>query len=73
MNPDDGVRHNHEPDYALRKYRNVDEGAPKSGCLGVQMVPIFSDADTADELSSVISVGMAIEVQEKGKHVYIPQ
>jgi hypothetical protein len=75
VNPDDGIRHKEEPDYALRHYRNVDEGAPKSGCLGVQMVPIFPNAEgvDADDLSLIISVGMTIEVQEKGEHVYIPQ
>lgn len=73
VNPDDGIRHKAEPDHALRKYRDVDKGAPKFGCLGVQMVPIFPDAEQADELTSVISVGMAVTVQEKGEHEYIPQ
>jgi hypothetical protein len=73
VNPDDGQRHRAEPDYALRKYRDVDEGAPKNGCLGVQMVPIYPDTDNMADLSFFISVGMPIEVQEKGEHVYIPQ
>jgi hypothetical protein len=46
------------------------------GCLGVQMVPVFPNASTTknvDELSLIISVGMAIEIQETGEHVYIKQ
>ncbi|KAH8173027.1 MOSC domain-containing protein [Sarocladium implicatum] len=73
VNPEDGKRHRAEPDYALRKYRDVDEGAPKNGCLGVQMVPIYPDAKNAKELSFIISVGMSITVEGKGEHVYIPQ
>lgn len=75
VNPDGGVRHKAEPDHALRHHRNVDLGAPKHGCLGVQMVPIFPNAEGADvnELSLIIAVGMSIEVLERGEHVYIPQ
>ena len=76
VNPDDGIRHKEEPDYALRHLRDVDPGAKGMGCLGVQMVPVFPDASTAknvDELSLIISAGMALEVQETGEHVYIKQ
>ena len=74
VNQDNGIRHKAEPDRALRKYRDVDEGAPKMGCLGVQMCPIFPRASgTAMELSSLVSVGMSIDVLERGPHVYIDQ
>lgn len=71
VDPDTGIRHKAEPDRALRKFRDVDEGAPKMGCLGMQMVPEFLDATTPDELSSYIEVGMDIDVLLKGQHKYI--
>lgn len=73
VDPDTGIRHKAEPDYALRKYRDVDEGAPKMGCLGVQMVPEFPKAETPDDLYSFVEVGMDIDVLSRGQHTYIRQ
>ncbi|KAK5634564.1 hypothetical protein RRF57_010277 [Xylaria bambusicola] len=36
-----GHRHPREPDRSLRALRNVDEGAPLNGCLGMQLTPLF--------------------------------
>ncbi|CAM1511442.1 Fc.00g089550.m01.CDS01 [Cosmosporella sp. VM-42] len=71
VDPDTGIRHKVEPDRALRKYRDVDEGAPKMGCLGMQMCPKFPSASTSYELESYIEVGMRIDVLQRGQHKYI--
>ncbi|KAK1759452.1 molybdenum cofactor sulfurase [Echria macrotheca] len=36
-----GHRHPVEPDRSLRKFRDVDPGAKKKGCLGMQLTPLF--------------------------------
>lgn len=86
-----GHRHPREPDRSLRALRNVDEGAPLHGCLGMQLTPLFEvdeargslpdkarsgllgDDDPDDGRSSWVAVGMRVEVEERGKHVYINQ
>lgn len=45
----------------LRKNRNIDEGAPNKGCLGLQMVP-------ATNQPIEIKVGDTVEILERGKH-----
>lgn len=75
VDPQTGIRHRSEPDRSLRKFREVDEGAPKHGCMGMQLCPLFEDAgaiDTAD-LRAWVEVGMEIEVVERGHHLYIEQ
>ncbi|KAI5463348.1 hypothetical protein BGZ63DRAFT_381192 [Mariannaea sp. PMI_226] len=62
VDPNTGIRHKVEPDRALRKFRNVDEEAPKSGCLGVQLCPVFPPNTGSDEIVSYIEVGMEIEI-----------
>ena len=77
MNPNTGVRHPVEPDRYLRKHRNVDEGAPNLGCLGMMLTPIFSSSDgvvgDSTVMESWLEVGMEIDVLQRGHHVYIPQ
>jgi hypothetical protein len=81
-----GARHPREPDHSLRVRRDVDEGAPMMGCLGMQLTPLFDntpqsgtgsgllgDDDTDDGPSTWIAVGMTVDVQERGEHVYIKQ
>ncbi|KAJ3560140.1 hypothetical protein NPX13_g9409 [Xylaria arbuscula] len=86
-----GHRHPREPDRSLRALRNVDEGAPLNGCLGMQLTPLFEvdeasnarsdkarsgllgDEEPDDGRSYWIAVGMKVEVEERGKHVYINQ
>jgi hypothetical protein len=73
VDPDSGFRHPVEPDKSLRKYRDVDEGAPRWGCLGMQMTPLFEDTQDLDAMESWVEVGMDVAVLERGNHVYIPQ
>lgn len=70
VDPDTGIRHRAEPDRALRKYREVDEGAPKNGCLGMQLCPMFTKEGS---LETVVEVGMSLTVIQKGSHLYIAQ
>ena len=58
-----GKRHTHEPDFTLRKMRDVDAGAKGFGCLGMQAVPA--------EEHGVVKVGDRVRVLETGKHRYI--
>lgn len=73
VDPATGIRHKVEPDRALRKFRDVDEGAPKMGCLGMQMCPVFAETDGAEDLQSFIETGMRIDVLQLGSHKYIKQ
>lgn len=74
MDPDTGIRHAVEPDKSLRRDRAVDAGAPKMGCLGMQMTPLFENGGkTGLELESLVEVGMSIVVLERGEHQYIKQ
>ncbi|KAG5950422.1 hypothetical protein E4U53_005102 [Claviceps sorghi] len=73
VDPATGVRHNVEPDRSLRTYRDVDDGAPRMGCLGMQLCPIFPDASTPARLESYVEVGMGVEVLERGPHKYLKQ
>ncbi|KAK7958306.1 hypothetical protein PG988_013154 [Apiospora saccharicola] len=69
VDPADGTRHPSEPDRTLRKVRNVDEGAPLKGCLGMQSIPLFDKGLSGDDLETWIGVGMTVEVEETGEHV----
>ncbi|KAF5007259.1 hypothetical protein FDECE_6412 [Fusarium decemcellulare] len=73
VDPDTGIRHKSEPDRALRKFRDVDVGAPKMGCMGMQLCPMFPEAKAPEQLESYIEVGMSIDVLQRGRHVYICQ
>ncbi|KDN65121.1 putative MOSC domain-containing protein [Colletotrichum sublineola] len=73
VDQDTGVRHSAEPDRSLRKLRDVDEGAPLMGCLGMQMVPLFEGTDRVEYMQAWLEVGMAVDVLERGEHVYIRQ
>lgn len=85
VHPSSGVRHPVEPDKSLRAFRAVDEGAPRSGCLGMQLTPLFDD-DAAvsttgtsdddgggDDRTSWVGVGMDVVVEMRGAHVYVKQ
>lgn len=73
VDQDTGVRHPVQPDKALRKYREVDKGAPHMGCLGMQMTPLFDETDDPEAMESWVEVGMDVEVLERGSHRYIKQ
>ncbi|KAK2591641.1 hypothetical protein QQS21_010655 [Conoideocrella luteorostrata] len=73
VDPATGIRHKLEPDHALRKYRDIDEGAPKMGCLGMQLCPIFPNASPSEQLNSYVEVGMDVDVIERGSHHYLKQ
>ncbi|KAK6220410.1 MOSC domain-containing protein [Colletotrichum tabaci] len=73
VDPVTGARHRVEPDRSLRKLRDVDEGAPRMGCLGMQMVPLFEGTDRVEYMQAWLEVGMSVEVLERGQHVYIKQ
>lgn len=68
-----GQRHRNEPDRSLRKFRDVDEGAPKMGCLGMQLCPLFPKARTSNQFEASLEVGMELKVIEEGFHLYIDQ
>ncbi|RDA90884.1 hypothetical protein CP533_3238 [Ophiocordyceps camponoti-saundersi (nom. inval.)] len=70
VDPATGIRHKVEPDRAIRKYREVDAGAPKMGCLGMQLCPLFPESEKAEQLQSVLEVGMEVEPQQRGSHFY---
>ncbi|KAK6957797.1 hypothetical protein Daesc_000586 [Daldinia eschscholtzii] len=72
VDPATGVRHPTEPDKSLRSKRAVDEGAPLSGCLGMQLTPLF-DPSLGEDREGWIAVGMTVEVEQRGQHVYIKQ
>ncbi|KAI1379277.1 hypothetical protein F4677DRAFT_326587 [Hypoxylon crocopeplum] len=72
VDPANGFRHPREPDKSLRAKRAIDEGAPLSGCLGMQLTPLF-DASFGEDREGWIAVGMNIEVEERGPHMYIKQ
>ncbi|KAI1142294.1 MOSC domain-containing protein [Hypoxylon sp. FL0543] len=72
VDPATGIRHPSEPDKSLRAKRAVDEGAPLNGCLGMQMIPLF-DPSLGEDREGWIAVGMTVEVEERGHHVYIKQ
>lgn len=76
VDPVTGFRHRAEPDKSLRTHRNVDEGAPLKGCMGMQMVPLFDDifatsapgTVTNADLYSWIGTGMDLIADETGEH-----
>ncbi|PHH73059.1 hypothetical protein CDD82_5670 [Ophiocordyceps australis] len=65
-----GTRHGSEPDRALRKFRNIDDGAPKMGCLGMQLCPIFAQdqQQSPDRAQAFLQVGMEVNVLQRGPH-----
>lgn len=67
VNPDTGVRHPIEPDKTLRAQRAIDEGAPKTGCLGMQMTPLFEDNGAKH---FYLEVGSSTEVLKRGAHLF---
>ncbi|KKY36898.1 putative mosc domain-containing protein [Diaporthe ampelina] len=67
VNPATGIRHAVEPDRTLRANREIDEGAPRKGCLGMQVTPLF---DRPESPESYLAVGMSIEVLERGEHFF---
>ncbi|KAJ4422284.1 hypothetical protein N0V82_003039 [Gnomoniopsis sp. IMI 355080] len=67
VDPDTGVRHRVEPDKTLRVQRAIDAGAPKTGCLGMQMTPLFENKGSQH---FYLEVGMTAEVLERGEHMY---
>ncbi|KAI1809617.1 MOSC domain-containing protein [Poronia punctata] len=73
VDPETGERHPREPDHSLRTRRDVDPGAPKYGCLGMQLTPLFEKEEDADERYTWLAVGMTVNVEERGEHIYIPQ
>ncbi|KAI5868566.1 hypothetical protein GGS23DRAFT_546222 [Durotheca rogersii] len=72
VDPNNGFRHAKEPDRSLRAKRAVDEGAPLNGCLGMQLTPLF-DSSLGEDRTGWIAVGMTIEVEKTGEHLYIKQ
>ncbi|ETS82790.1 hypothetical protein PFICI_04666 [Pestalotiopsis fici W106-1] len=70
VDPDTGDRHPRQPDKSLRALRNVDPGAPKNGCLGVQACPLFADAVDEEDREGWIGVGMEVQVEKRGDHFY---
>lgn len=68
VNQDTGVRHAVEPDKTLRALRAIDEGAPKTGCLGMQMTPLFEDNGSQH---FYLEVGMSAEILERGEHMFV--
>ncbi|KAK4146812.1 uncharacterized protein C8A04DRAFT_9499 [Dichotomopilus funicola] len=73
VDQDSGYRHPVQPDKALRKFREVDEGAKRMGCLGMQVTPLFTNPGLPEGRKSWVEVGMSVEVLERGHHVYILQ
>lgn len=67
VNPETGIRHPVEPDRTLRANREIDEGALKKGCLGMQVTPFF---DKPESPESYLAVGMSIEVLARGEHFF---
>ena len=60
-----GFKHKEQPYKTLVSQRQIDEGAPGLGCLGMQMVPVLQESE--------VKVGDSIEVLETGEHLYIKQ
>ncbi|KAI1850089.1 hypothetical protein JX266_004468 [Neoarthrinium moseri] len=71
VDPDTGDRHPTQPDKTLRATRDIDAGAPRSGCLGVQATPLFEGAVTEEDRSAWVGVGMDVSVEERGEHFYL--
>lgn len=65
VDPTTGIRHKVEPDRTLRKHREIDVGAPKKGCFGMQLCPLLEESDN---LEMALQVGMTVNVVERGEH-----
>ncbi|KAG9259274.1 uncharacterized protein F5Z01DRAFT_33971 [Emericellopsis atlantica] len=72
VDQDNGTRHRNEPDRSLRKFRDVDKGSPKYGCLGMQLCPLFPESRQPRDLESTVHVGMEVVPLSTGDHFYIP-
>ncbi|KAI6785136.1 uncharacterized protein J7T54_006778 [Emericellopsis cladophorae] len=72
VDQDNGNRHRNEPDRSLRKFRDVDKGSPKYGCLGMQLCPLFPESRPKRDLESTVHVGMEVVPLSTGDHFYIP-
>ncbi|KAI0158841.1 MOSC domain-containing protein [Pestalotiopsis sp. NC0098] len=70
VDPDTGDRHPRQPDKSLRALRNVDPGAPRTGCLGVQACPLFAETLAEEDREGWVGVGMDVVVEERGEHFY---
>lgn len=69
VDPMTGIRHKLEPDRSLRKYREIDKGAPKKGCFGMMLCPLFAETDV-DKAQLKLRVGMEVDVLQRGSHFY---
>lgn len=73
VDPETGDRHPVQPDKSLRTLRDVDLGAPRKGCLGVQACPLFEEGSSEEDRQGWIGVGMEVQVQERGEHFYLKE
>ena len=73
VDQDTGLRHPAKPDRSLRQHRDADKGAPKKGCLGMQLTPLFDAPGLPEAMESWLEVGMSIDVLDRGDHFYIAQ
>ncbi|OAA47701.1 MOSC, beta barrel [Metarhizium rileyi] len=73
VDPATGIRHHLEPDRTLRNCRDIDDGAPKMGCLGMQLCPKLLKSGPPELSDSILEVGMEVDVLERGPHFYIKQ
>jgi hypothetical protein len=81
VHPTTGTRHDAQPERELRLWRGaVDPGAPRKGCMGMQLCARFPSEDEervldeGEELHALgfeIEAGMGIEVLQRGSHEYI--
>ncbi len=71
VDQDTGIRHPVKPDRSLRAHREIDDGAPNMGCLGMQLTPMFERTDRPKYMEMRLDVGMSADVLERGSHKYI--
>lgn len=71
VDPENGHRHRSDPDKSLRALRDIDPGAPTSGCLGVQATPLFEEGFDEGDRSGWVGVGMEVSVEETGEHFHL--
>ena len=69
IDPHTGVKHGSEPYKTLVGKRNVDEGSPKLGCLGMQLVPELNPDNSGGH--GWIRVWDVVSIWEEGEHRYI--
>ncbi len=71
VDQDTGTRHPVEPDRTLRAHRDIDDGAPNMGCLGMQLTPLFDRTDRPEHMEITLDLGMSVDVLERGPHKYV--